>query len=167
MSPFPARRFHQDKTTVAESSHNQAPLHQADGRRKLLRLLNSLGSIYHKLSMYMCREALEMLEQLPTSQHTSGWVQQQIGRAHFEMADYVRAQDVFCALHRVEPHRMEGLDIYSTTLWHLKKDVELSYLAQQATDFDKLSCEAWCAAGNCFSLQKEHGTALTFFQRVS
>ncbi|CAI5745315.1 unnamed protein product [Peronospora destructor] len=162
MSPFPTRCFHQDKTPVAGSFHNQAPSHQLE----LLRLLNSFGSIYQKLSMYMCREALAMLERLPTSQYASGWAQQQIGRAHFEMADYVQAQDVFCALHRAEPHRMEGLDIYSTTLWHLKRDVELSYLAQQATDFDKLSCEAWCAAGNCFSLQKEHDTALTFFQRA-
>ncbi|KAF4325024.1 hypothetical protein BBO99_00000618 [Phytophthora kernoviae] len=61
---------------------------------------------------------------------------------------------------------MEGLDLYSTTLWHLKNEVELSYLARQATDFDKLSREAWVVAGNCFSLQKEHDTALAFFQRV-
>ncbi|RLN49470.1 hypothetical protein BBJ29_000100 [Phytophthora kernoviae] len=45
-------------------------------------------------------------------------------------------------------------------------EVELSYLARQATDFDKLSREAWVVAGNCFSLQKEHDTALAFFQRV-
>lgn len=70
-------------------------------------------------------------------------------------------------MHRAEPHRMAGLDLYSTTLWHLKKEVELSYLAQQVTEFDKLSSEAWCVAGNCFSLQKEHDIALTFFQRVS
>ncbi|RLN69194.1 hypothetical protein BBJ28_00015222, partial [Nothophytophthora sp. Chile5] len=119
-----------------------------------------------KLSGYMCREALEMLERLPDSQQASGWAQQQIGRTHFEMADYVKAHEVFRALHRAEPHRMEGLDLYSTTLWHLKDEVELSYLAQQATDFDKLSCEAWCVAGNCFSLQKEHDTALAFFQRA-
>ncbi|KAG6974876.1 hypothetical protein JG687_00000106 [Phytophthora cactorum] len=87
-----------------------------------------------KTSVFMCREALEMLEMLPASQRASGWAQQQIGRAYFEMADY--------------------------------KEVELSYLAQQATDFDKLSCEAWCVAGNCFSLQKEHDTALAFFQRA-
>lgn len=69
-------------------------------------------------------------------------------------------------MHRTEPYRMAGLDLYSTTLWHLKKEVELSYLAQQVTAFDKLSSEAWCVAGNCFSLQKEHDTALTFFQRA-
>lgn len=69
-------------------------------------------------------------------------------------------------MHRAEPQRMSGLDLYSTTLWHLKKEVDLAYLAQQATDADKLSSEAWCVAGNCFSLQKEHDMALSFFQRV-
>ncbi|KAL3673595.1 hypothetical protein V7S43_001297 [Phytophthora oleae] len=162
-SPLLTRRFFQDKTPV----HIDASSHHVDSRHELLRLLSSFGSIYQKMSAYKCREALEMLERLPHSQRASGWAQQQIGRAHFEMADYMRAQEVFCALHRAEPYRMEGLDLYSTTLWHLKKEVELSYLAQQATDFDKLSCEAWCVAGNCFSLQKEHDTALAFFQRVS
>ncbi|KAG7393609.1 Cell division cycle protein 27 [Phytophthora pseudosyringae] len=162
-SPLPTRRFFQDKTPVVGSSLKEGSV---DGRHALLHLLSSFGSIYQKISVYLCREALEMLERLPASQRASGWAQQQIGRAHFEMANYVRAQEVFCALHRAEPHRMEGLDLYSTTLWHLKKEVELSYLAQQATDFDKLSCEAWCVAGNCFSLQKEHDTALAFFQRA-
>lgn len=166
MPPFLTQCSQQDKTVVPGFSHSKVTSHNVDGRRDLLRLLNSFGTIYHQLSVYKCQEALKMLKRLPTSQLASGWAQEHIGRAHFEMADYVQAEDVFCALHRAEPHRMEGLDMYSTTLWHLKKDVELSYLAQQATDFDKLSCEAWCAAGNCFSLQKEHDTALTFFQRV-
>jgi anaphase-promoting complex subunit 3 len=26
--------------------------------------------------------------------------------------------------------------------------------------------QAWCAAGNCFSLQKEHDTAIRYFQRA-
>ncbi|KUF78853.1 Cell division cycle protein 27 B [Phytophthora nicotianae] len=164
-SPLPTRHFSQDKTPAPGFSHKGSS-HQVDGRHELLCLLTSFGSIYQKISVYMCREALELLKMLPASQRASGWAQQQIGRAHFEMADYVRAQEVFCALRRAEPHRMEGLDLYSTTLWHLKKEVELSYLAQQATDFDKLSCEAWCIAGNCFSLQKEHDTALAFFQRA-
>ncbi|KAI9919160.1 hypothetical protein PsorP6_011559 [Peronosclerospora sorghi] len=50
------------------------------------------------------------------------------GRAHFELADYVQELEAFDAFYRVEPHRMEGLDVYSTPLWHLKKDVELSYV---------------------------------------
>ena len=26
--------------------------------------------------------------------------------------------------------------------------------------------QSWCAVGNCFSLQKEHDTAIKFFQRA-
>ncbi|KAI9895908.1 hypothetical protein PsorP6_019073 [Peronosclerospora sorghi] len=50
------------------------------------------------------------------------------GRGQFELADYVQEREAFDAFYRVEPHRMEGLDVYSKTLWNLKKDVELSYV---------------------------------------
>jgi len=33
------------------------------------------------------------------------------------------------------------MEFYSTTLWHLQKEVELSYLAQELTDIDKNSPE--------------------------
>ncbi|OAE33753.1 hypothetical protein AXG93_1264s1010 [Marchantia polymorpha subsp. ruderalis] len=49
---------------------------------------------------------------------------------------------------------------------HMKKDVELSYLAQETVAMDRLSPQAWCVMGNCFSLQKDHETALKFFQRA-
>ena len=42
--------------------------------------------------------------------------------------------------------------------------MELSYLAQKVSEFDRLSPYTWCVVGNCFSLQKEHETALRFFQ---
>lgn len=42
--------------------------------------------------------------------------------------------------------------------------VELSYLAQKVSEFDRRSPHTWCVVGNCFSLQKEHETALRFFQ---
>ena len=60
---------------------------------------------------------------------------------------------------------MKGLELLSTVLWQLKKEVELAHLAQRVVDFDRLSPEAWCVVGNCFSLQKEHETALVFFGR--
>lgn len=36
---------------------------------------------------------------------------------------------------------MEGMEIYSTTLWHLQKDVALSALSKDLTDMDKNSPE--------------------------
>jgi hypothetical protein len=58
------------------------------------------------------------------------------------------------------------MEIYSTVLWHLRKEVELSYLAHELIEFDKLVPESWCVVGNCFSLLKEHESAVKFFQRV-
>ena len=44
--------------------------------------------------------------------------------------------------------------------------VPLCYLAKRCVDFDRLSAYTCCVVGNCFSLQKEHDTALKFFQRA-
>mmetsp|Transcript_2334 Transcript_2334/g.3525 ORF Transcript_2334/g.3525 Transcript_2334/m.3525 type:complete len:267 (+) Transcript_2334:1-801(+) len=68
-------------------------------------------------------------------------------------------------MQQLDPHRMKGLELLSTTLYLLKKEVDLSNLAQRAVDFDRMSPETWCVVGNCFSLQKEHKTALAFFRR--
>jgi len=44
--------------------------------------------------------------------------------------------------------------------------MELSAVAQELTRLDKFSAQAWCAAGNCFSRQKEHENAIKFFNRA-
>lgn len=49
---------------------------------------------------------------------------------------------------------MQGMEVYSTALWHLKREVELSHLAQEALALDRLSPHTCCVLGNCFSLQK-------------
>jgi anaphase-promoting complex subunit 3 len=66
---------------------------------------------------------------------------------------------------RLEPFRLDGIEILSTALWHLKKEKDLSALAQQVVEIDKLSPQVWCVVGNCFSLQREPESAIKFFQR--
>jgi len=132
---------------------------------KILELMCSLGAAYKSLCQYRSRDALELFRQLPPSHISTGWVQHQIGKAYFEMSDYQNAQRALECMQKIEPHRMKGLDILSTTLWQMKKEVELSDLAQRAVDFDRKSPEAWFVVGNCFSFQKEHETAITFFRR--
>ncbi len=51
----------------------------------------------------------------------------------------VQAEKVFEKVRQLEPHYVDGMEIYSTTLWHLQRDVLLSRLAQELTAFDKLS----------------------------
>jgi anaphase-promoting complex subunit 3 len=51
-------------------------------------------------------------------------------------------------------------------LWHLKKQVELCWLSNYVLEKWIYSPETWIVVGNCYSLQKEHETALRFFQRA-
>ena len=49
---------------------------------------------------------------------------------------------------------MQGMEVFSTVLWHLKEELALSHLAQQVIAQDRHSPHAWAVLGNCFSLQK-------------
>ena len=161
----------QDNPTATDSQSELAMdeddtmLDRHGGVEKILELLCLVGAGYWKLCQYRCREALQLFQTLPHEQHNTGWVLHQEGRAYFEMANYPSAQRSLEHMQRVEPHRMKGLELLSTVLWQLKKEVEIAHLAQKVVDFDRLAPEAWCVVGNCFSLQKEHETALVFFSR--
>eukprot|EP01132_Coremiostelium_polycephalum_P006234 gene6234-7765_t len=135
------------------------------GTIELLQLLVTIASAFRLLCTFSCKEAIETFKQLPESQYQTGWVQTRVGKAYFEMVDYNKANEVFESARELEPYRLEGTEIYSTVLWHLKKEIELSYLAHQLVEFDRLSPQAWCVVGNCFSLQKEHESALKIFNR--
>ncbi|ERE68612.1 putative cell division cycle protein 27 isoform 1 [Cricetulus griseus] len=132
----------------------------------LMSLLREMGKGYLALCSYNCKEAINILSHLPSHHYSTGWVLCQIGRAYFELSEYMQAERIFSEVRRIENYRVEGMEIYSTTLWHLQKDVALSVLSKDLTDMDKNSPEAWCAAGNCFSLQREHDIAIKFFQRA-
>ncbi|KAM6153216.1 LOW QUALITY PROTEIN: cell division cycle protein 27 homolog [Erethizon dorsatum] len=132
----------------------------------LMTLLREMGKGYLALCSYNCKEAINILSHLPSHHYNTGWVLCQIGRAYFELSEYMQAERIFSEVRRIENYRVEGMEIYSTTLWHLQKDVALSVLSKDLTDMDKNSPEAWCAAGNCFSLQREHDIAIKFFQRA-
>jgi anaphase-promoting complex subunit 3 len=133
--------------------------------QEILDILTILGAAYHHLCQYRCREALQLLQQLPSSQQLTPWVLHQEGRAFLEQGDFFSAQRCFEFMQSVDPGRMQGLELLSTVYWQLKKEIDLANLAQRAMDWDFLSPQAHCVAGNCFSLQKDHETALVFFKR--
>ncbi|KAH7278300.1 hypothetical protein KP509_38G034900 [Ceratopteris richardii] len=137
-----------------------------EGALEILSLLRLLGEAYKHLCMYRCQEALQAFSKLSQQQYATGWVLIQVGKAYFEMVNYPEAVRAFSWARHVSPYRLEGMDVYSTVLYHMKKDVELSYLAQETIAIDRLSPQAWCVMGNCCSLQKDHEAALKYFQRA-
>ncbi|XP_052802674.1 cell division cycle protein 27 homolog [Mya arenaria] len=154
--------------TIMEPQQPQLQLAQMQQQSLagILSLLQSVAQAYLALAQYECRRAIELFYDLPPHQMETGWVKSQIGRALFELQEFHEAEKIFKEILRSEPYHIEGMEIYSTTLWFLHKEVELSYLAQELTSIDKNSPEACCATGNCFSLQQEHETAIKFFNRA-
>ncbi|XP_057958412.1 cell division cycle protein 27 homolog B [Malania oleifera] len=133
---------------------------------ELLGLFRILGEGYRLSCLYRCQDALEVYLKLPHKQYNTAWVLSQVGKAYFELVDYLEADRAFSLARRASPHSLEGMDVYSTVLFHLKEDMKLSYLAQELISTDRLAPQSWCAMGNCYSLQKDHETALKNFQRA-
>jgi len=133
---------------------------------ELSSLFLTLGRAYVYQCQYKCREALELYQSLPHAQRNTGYVIGQIAQSWFEMSKYIRAVQHFEKMQRVAPWRLEGLELMSTALWHLKDKVKLSYLAQKLKNFDLNSPVTWMVVGNLHSLKKEHNSALQLFKRA-
>ena len=131
----------------------------------ILELLSVAGAAYQRLCEYRCRDALDLLRSLPPRHQMTGWALHQQGRALLELNEFQDAQRCLELMQSKDPGRIRGLELLSTVYWQMKKEVELSYLSQKVVDMDRLAPEAWCVVGNCFSLQKDHESALVFFKR--
>ncbi|XP_038984046.1 cell division cycle protein 27 homolog B isoform X2 [Phoenix dactylifera] len=182
--PWANENFDEDNTVTTSSSMSALPdgkcLEQdkmgcgilahdsrlTSGIREFLGLLRTLGEGYRLSCLYRSQEALEVYLRLSQHQFNTGWVLSQVGKAHFELVDYFEADRFFDLARRVSPYTLEGMDIYSTVLYHLKEEMKLSYLAQELISVDRLSPQAWCAMGNCYGRQNDHETALKNFQRA-
>ncbi|KAF5400539.1 Anaphase-promoting complex subunit 3 [Paragonimus heterotremus] len=139
---------------------------RVDSIQKYLNLLVHLGKAYQLLTQHDWRSATRLLSKLPINQLATGRVLVWAARAHMDNADYTTAQKLFSEVRRLEPWQLIGMDFYSTSLWQLQADQELSQLAHELLELDRNAPEPWCAAGNCFSLQGEHEVATRFFQRA-
>ena len=135
----------------------------ADG---LMTLLRDLGQGYLHLQNYETQKAIKCFSTIPPHHYNSSWVKSMVAIAHHEQREYDAAVNIFREIHDKEPYRLQFMEIYSTDLWHLQKDVVLSALAQDLMAQDKNSPVTWTVAGNCFSAHKEHETAIKFFQRA-
>ncbi|KAJ1561659.1 Cell division cycle protein 27, partial [Nowakowskiella sp. JEL0078] len=90
----------------------------------LINLLKKMAEGFYSLSRLECEEAIAIFEEMEVAQNKTGWV-------------YAQAEEVFRKMRDIEPHRLQYLDYFSTALWHLQKEVELSYLAHELIEFDR------------------------------
>jgi hypothetical protein len=73
----------------APAPHSSSATFSAEqAERYILSLVVVCGGAKALLSQYHCEECIALCQQLPRRHFSSGWVQQLIGRAHFELNDY-------------------------------------------------------------------------------
>jgi anaphase-promoting complex subunit 3 len=135
--------------------------------RYLTELLKKFGSGYWALSQYRLVDALAAYTSLPRTHQDTPWVLSQVGRAHYEQASYAEAEKYYRRLRILAPTRLEDMEVYSTILWHLRRETDLSFLAHELVDSSWHSPQAWCALGNAWSLARDHEQALRCFKRAT
>ena len=118
------------------------------------------------LNQYKLDQSISILTGLPEKHRNSGWVLSCIARALYEKTNYNESVKYYESARKLEPYRLEGMEYYSSALWHLHKEVELSILAKELMEFDQDAPETWCVAGNCYSLQKEHESAIKYLEKA-
>ncbi|KAL9531907.1 hypothetical protein SMMN14_04235 [Sphaerulina musiva] len=116
---------------------------------------------------FKLEEAVSAFRGLPSAQRETPWVLAQLGRAYFEQQDYKASEDCFARLIKAQPSRVEDMEIYSTVLWHLKKETALALLCRVLRDNHFDSPQTWVAVGNAFSLAREHDQAIAAFKRAT
>lgn len=161
------RTMEQDLSTIPTCEVVSNSSKVSTGIAELLGLLQVLGEGFRLSCIYNCQDALDTFLRLPPKHYNTGWVLSQVGKLYFELVDYIEADRAFSLARLASLYAVEGMDIYSTVLFHLKQDMKLSYLAMELTATDRLAPQSWCAVGNCCSLQKDHETALKNFQRAT
>lgn len=143
------------------------PIKTDEALKSILELLRKFALGYQQLSQFNCQEALQSYSSLPRPHQDTPWVLAQMGRAQYEQAAYPEAERFFRRLRIMSPTRLQDMEVYSTILWHLKRETDLSFLAHELVDSAWLSPEAWCALGNAWSLAKDHEQALRCFKRAT
>ncbi|KAJ2925216.1 hypothetical protein H1R20_g11878, partial [Candolleomyces eurysporus] len=153
--------------TIVQEQQAQEEYENELAEHYLYELVRQFASAARRLALYDCKTCLKELEQLPVAHQRSASVLVMVGKVHYEMQDYASAERAFRSAREIEPYRLWDMEVYSTLLWHLQRNVELSYLAQELLNINPQSSQAWIAIGNLFSLQKDRNQALTCFRRAS
>ncbi|OSD02868.1 protein prenylyltransferase [Trametes coccinea BRFM310] len=161
-SPHPPNPWTAEQELAAEKAY-QIEL----AEYQIYDVMRRFASAARAMALYDCRLCLEELEKLPPQHQRSASVMAMVGKAHYELGQYPAAERAFEAVRILEPYRLSDMEVYSTLLWHLQKNIKLSFLAQELLSTDPKSPQAWIAVGNCFSLQKEKTQALTCFRRAA
>ncbi|KAK9468805.1 anaphase promoting complex subunit 8 [Lipomyces arxii] len=80
--------------------------------------------------------------------------------------EYSESEQLFDSVFRVDPYRLDDMDMYSNILYVTEQPAKLAYLAQLAASTDKFRPETCCIIANYYSLKSEHEKAVVYYRRA-
>lgn len=126
-----------------------------------------MAKAFKAMCEYDCFRAIRMFDSLPENERNTPWVLAKLGRLHFEIVNYDEAEKYFIKLRKLDRTRLVDMEHYSTLLWHLRKEVELSFLSHELHEIDPCAPQTWISIGNLFSFKKECDEAIKCFQKAT
>lgn len=126
----------------------------------------NLAKGFAAFTAYDCFKAIRIFDSLSENEKNTPWVLSKQGRLHFEIVNYSEAENYFQKLRQIDRTRVEDMDFYSTLLWHLHKEVDLSFLSHELYEVDSQKAQTWISIGNLFSFRKEPEEAIKCFNKA-
>nr|XP_043607702.1 anaphase-promoting complex subunit 8 [Erigeron canadensis] len=123
-----------------------------------------LAITYHELRMY--NASLRKYQYLQTTFRFSNYIKAQIAKAQYNMREFEQVEAIFEELLRIDPYRVDDMDMYSNVLYAKECCSGLSYLAHQVFMTDKYRPESCCIIGNYYSLKGLHEKSVMYFRRA-
>ncbi|GAA6063052.1 hypothetical protein JCM10212_001115 [Sporobolomyces blumeae] len=152
--------------SIPTLGQQQQELARQEAEDYAVSLLRGFGKAVVHQAKYENAKVLESVASLPIEQQRSSRGLVLVGRAHFEALNYDKAEKAFAQARSQTPHLVDSMDLYSTTLWHLRSSTTLSLLSQELMLLAPSHPSSWISTGNTFSLNSDHPSALKCFKRA-
>jgi anaphase-promoting complex subunit 3 len=152
-----------DRQKKNQSNHHQRTPEIIEN---IINVFKLLGQGLQHLSQFECRQAIEIFESISLKHLDTPWVLSHLANCYYHLHDYQKSSLIYRELRTKFPYHIDGLEYYSTVLWHLKDDIALATLAHELTETDRKHSASWCASGNCLSLNHEYDKAIQAFKRA-
>ncbi|GJU27870.1 anaphase-promoting complex subunit 8 [Tanacetum coccineum] len=123
-----------------------------------------IASAYHELRMH--NESIVKYEYLLTTFGCSNYIKAQVAKAQYNLREFEQVEAIFEELLRIDPYRIDDMDMYSNVLYSKECFSALSYLAHQVFMTDKYRPESCCIIGNYYSLKGLHEKSVMYFRRA-
>ena len=152
--------------TASQEQEAQRSYEESLAQYYIYSLTRTFATGLRQLSTFSCSDCLSTVARLPAAHQSTPLSLSLIARAHYEVQDYRSSERAFKALRWKERYRVWDMEVYSSLLWQMGREIELAFLAREMIDLAAGSGEAWIVVGNLFSVRKERERALGCFRRA-